>query len=160
MVKETEHLIGKLTSAGLLKPEVLKEQQISSLQTDAMISAILQATENISPVYICSFCLHDKTDPAYENGLLSQWRGYANGGFAIEFDELGIDEMALAENKLFRYQGILTNVVHYHDHEKHADLDRFDGLAAATNRLLFENGRKRRDDILASRTSTTTYDRS
>lgn len=37
-------------------------------------------------IYLTSFCIHTDTD-IYNDGLLSQWRGYAtDGGYAIEFD--------------------------------------------------------------------------
>lgn len=139
ITEETKRLSDQLIQLGLLKKDILLEgESIFSKQADVVLNSILRATENISPIYICSLCLHDPEQPAYKNGLLSQWRGYGSGGFAIEFDELQIDQLTLLENSSFRYQGLLTNVVHYDDHEQAAKLDRFDGLAKATHRNLFE----------------------
>lgn len=149
---ETKALSDRLIKAGLLNEELRREsEQIYSLQADALIGSIVRATENISPIYICSFCLHEPTDSAYQNGLLSQWRGYANGGFAIEFDELRIDDLREKEHRAFRYQGIMTDVVHYEDHAQRAKLERFDGLATAGHRVLFERSGKKFSDLFGKR---------
>jgi hypothetical protein len=67
---------------------------------------------------------------------LSQWRSYALGGFAVEFDEFGIDELTKEESAGWRYQGIITDRVVYEDHEGHVQPDRFKGMAGAFLRTI------------------------
>lgn len=140
VANEMETIVPELVKIGRLRPEVYEEygRKIHEMQADKVIDSVLIAIDKIAPFYITSFCIHDPTEPEYENGLLSQWRGYANGGFAIEFDELQIDELAKDENAAFRYQGILTEAVSYEEHIERARLDRFDGLAKSMLRVLFE----------------------
>ena len=54
--------------------------------------------------YIISFCAHT-SDQAYEqkNGLLSQWRGYAKGGYAIVFDTKKLCDLLRAEGDRYCY---------------------------------------------------------
>jgi hypothetical protein len=98
---------------------------------DAVFKTFFVTIERTSPFYVTSFCLHATTSDEYENGLLSQWRGYANGRFAIQFDESDIDKLTVLENQKFSHAGIITERVHYSDHAKHVDLSKFKGLAGA-----------------------------
>ena len=109
------------------------------MEADKVLDAMITAIERVAPFYIASFCLHSKSEPEYENGLLSQWRGYANGGFAIEFDEIELDRIAELEKLAFRYQGILRDKVSYFDHREKANSEIFDGLGRAMLRQLFED---------------------
>jgi hypothetical protein len=81
--------------------------------------------------------------------------GYARGGFAIEFDEFGIDALNHEENAGWRYQGIITDTVTYENHETRIDPDRFKGMAGAFLRTVIESNplrtvllRKQLDAIL------------
>src|SRR5262249_49372143 len=114
-------------------PVVFEQEAMKSVR------AMLKATNNISPYFITSFCIHDEGTYEYSHGLLSQWRSYALGGFAIEFDEVGIDEFVKEEKAKWRYQGILTNRVVYKDHEGHVQPDRFKGMAGAFLRTILNN---------------------
>lgn len=164
LAAENDNLIKRLIERKMLSEEILREygRYVGSLQADKALEAIASATENVAPIYICSFCIHSEADDAFQNGLLSQWRGYADGGFAIEFDELELDKLLRAEKESFKYQGILSNTVSYSDHAERANLPAFDGLATILTRRLFERasdgsnekmldeifGRKRFDDYL------------
>ena len=68
----------------------MKEHGGALFEKEAMnsVNSILRATNNISPFFITSFCIHHQGTYEYSHGLLSQWRGYARSGFAIEFDEV------------------------------------------------------------------------
>lgn len=73
----------------------------------------------IAVPYITSFCAHT-SDDSYErnNGLLSQWRGYAKGGYAIVFATKRLVDLYLRESKKFYYaSGFLGDVVYQHDKE-------------------------------------------
>jgi len=98
---------------------------------DAVFNTLLATIERTSPFYITSFCLHEEGSKAFEHGLLSQWRGYANGGFAIQFDEDDIDEMRNLEHAKFSHAGLLTEKVHYENHADKVDLTKFVGMAGS-----------------------------
>lgn len=158
LATENDKLIKRLIEREMLSDEILREygRQVGGLQADKALEAIANATENVAPIYICSFCIHSETDDAFTNGLLSQWRGYADGGFAIEFDELQLDKLVEAEQKLFKYQGITSNTVSYSDHSTRANLPAFDGLATVLTRRLFEgrdNGSNKKllDEVFGQR---------
>src|SRR5258706_1080187 len=76
--------------------------------------------------------MHDAGSEESEHGLLSQWRGYGLGGFAIEFDTDELDKLTQLENAQRSVQMISTRKVAYRDHEAKADLKRFEGLSRAT----------------------------
>ncbi|MES5482474.1 DUF2971 domain-containing protein [Bradyrhizobium sp. INPA03-11B] len=141
LTREIAEIVPELIRQQVLKEEIYKEHgaKIHEMQAEKVLDSMFVALEKIAPFYICSFCLHDRAEPEYENGLLSQWRGYANGGFAIEFDELALDELAKRENATFQYQGLLTETVSYDDHRDRAKLDQFNGLGRAMLRVLFED---------------------
>lgn len=68
--------------------------------------------------FITSFCTHsDHEDYERENGLLSQWRGYAdilqNGGFAIVFDTERLSEMVMRETEFYNLSALVFGDVVY-----------------------------------------------
>ena len=62
--------------------------------------------------YVTSFCAHtDDQDYERSNGLLSQWRGYGNGGgYAIVFDTKKMCSLYKLED-----EGISYNLLHFSD---------------------------------------------
>lgn len=139
LVEEFQELAPKLIKANLMKePETQAFLAGASGEfASSVINTVIQTINNLSPIYITSFCLHADGTPDHANGLLSQWRGYANGGFAIEFDEDGLDRIKAEEVDKHQYKGILTNQVWYDHHEEKAQLDRFKGIAAAALKVHF-----------------------
>jgi len=90
----------------------------------------VQAANNVTPFFVVSFCRHEEGTPAFEHGLLSQWRGYADtGGFAIEFDEEKLDRLLNAETQEFAYAGTKSADVRYDKFEEVFDPDTYKGLA-------------------------------
>ena len=120
-----------------------------------MFQSMDRATDNVSPYFITSFCIHDKNTPAYLDGLLSQWRGYARGGFAVEFDEYEIDALVEQEKQKWAYQGILSDAVHYRNFGDYVDLKDFDGFAATMFKEVLDevlpSAKKRLKEILGTR---------
>lgn len=76
--------------------------------------------------FITSFCAHT-TDQGYEqqNGLLSQWRGYANGGYALVFDTKKLTEFLKREGEHYYYTSSFFGDVVYHGDEE-AFVEEFD----------------------------------
>lgn len=69
--------------------------------------------------FITSFCAHDD-DEAYEreNGLLSQWRAYADGGYVLVFDTRNLWELADIEGRTYHLTALsLGDVVYEGDEE-------------------------------------------
>jgi hypothetical protein len=101
---QLKEIVPKLIARHLIHPSVATDygETIYRRESENMLQAMVKASNNTAPFFITSFCMHEKGTAVHEHGLLSQWRGYARGGFAIEFDEFGIDKLILAEReKLF-----------------------------------------------------------
>jgi hypothetical protein len=137
-VREYEQLVPKLIDRGQMAAEFLKEHGTNVYKLEAKNSArvMLKATNNVAPYFITSFCIHPRSSYEYQNGLLSQWRSYARGGFAIEFDEREIDDLTAQENKNWRYQGIITDTVVYDNHAEKVSSEKFEGMAGAFMRAI------------------------
>jgi hypothetical protein len=64
--------------------------------------------------YIASFCTHSNEPYQRENGLLSQWRGYAvGGGYCLVFDSPKLVQLLLEEWEARPYSYLNINPVHY-----------------------------------------------
>src|SRR5947208_1388829 len=81
LMEEFKHLVPKLIELGILKPELLEEygRSFYAAEAENCVNVMLKAVGNVSPYFITSFCVHQKSDYEYFHGLLSQWRGYARG---------------------------------------------------------------------------------
>src|ERR1700722_3134289 len=68
--------VPKLIEMKLIDAGVLQEfgRQFFAQEAEKSINAMLTAVNNTSPYFVTSFCIHDEGDPAYFDGLLSQWR--------------------------------------------------------------------------------------
>jgi hypothetical protein len=156
---EYARLVPKLIELKILDQNILREHGNAVFEDEAQksVTAMLEAVNNTAPYFITSFCIHNEGAYEYSNGLLSQWRSYALGGFAIEFDELEIDRLNKEESTGWRYQGIITDTVSYKDHEARVKPDQFKRMAGAFLRsilprfqFLSANQRKERDEILGT----------
>lgn len=73
---------------------------------------------NFFEPFVVSFCAHEG---AYEqsNGLLSQWRAYANAsGYALAFDTRLLHDFVLHETQKFAYGAVFIGDVIYDDEEE------------------------------------------
>lgn len=153
--KELREATPKLIERRVMDPKILTDfgDDLFRQEADNMLQAMSQATNNTAPYFIASFCVHEPNTSAYNDGLLSQWRGYAKGGFAIELDELGIDDLNAAERTRYRYQGIITDTVVYNDHESRVSKKDFEGLGTALLKSLIPKIADRLTDILGPKTT-------
>jgi Protein of unknown function (DUF2971) len=138
---ETAKITNKLVEEKFLSPDFYKEhgEQGHRLQAEALYRAMVRMGDTVTPIFVTSFCRHDEGTEVFENGLLSQWRGYASaGGFAIEFDEGGIDKLAGEEAKKYAYGGFRTEDVLYDRFEREFDARDYEGLAGAMIASIFE----------------------
>jgi hypothetical protein len=138
--RETRTFVPRLIEEGIIKPELLAAQGTNYYKDEVgrMFNSMASATDNVAPYFITSFCMHEEGTDHHADGLLSQWRGYARGGFALEFDEFEIDELTKRESAECRLQGILTNAVHYRDLDQFVEADRFKGFAASLFKAVLE----------------------
>jgi len=138
---EFKTLLPKLTERGAFRPEVMELAKGEGLrrESEKAIRAIQNAIDATSPIHITSFCRHQIDSADCEHGLLSQWRGYAQGGFAIEFDERLLDELMDEEHKHHSYQVLISRRVEYEDHAKASRREDFMGLGAACLKAAFEH---------------------
>ncbi len=127
-----EPFVEKYKSAGLAEKSVMKKEggplKIAREEAKALAdSAYSGAFEDtfkgpalIAP-YVTSFCSH-ADDQSYEqkNGLLSQWRGYANtGGYAFVFDTRKLLKLIDYERSGNNYvSGIIDDVIYDGDSER------------------------------------------
>jgi len=109
------------------------------LQAEGFFKTLIRLLNEVSPLFVLSFCRHDEGTEEFTHGLLSQWRGYGNaGGFAIEFDEIRIDELLKAEMERFAYAGWKSAEVIYEDYNKLFRIEDFKGVAGEMIRRMFE----------------------
>lgn len=132
--KQFHELMPQLVQIGAIKQGLYDEHGRSIHRTEAanVISSITRAAAKLAPFYIASFCRHSIGSHEYQNGLLSQWRHYGRGGFAIEIDEEELDQALFGENgegSRFHYDVLSTNEVRYSDHEEFVEPAQFDGIA-------------------------------
>lgn len=142
LTAELVDITPKLIELGVVRKELLSEfgRTIYPKEAENMYNSIVGVTNALTPFFITSFCEHAENTEAYENGLLSQWRGYGSGGgFAIEFDEAKLDECIKLEGKLFAYSGIKSQEVIYRDHDKQFDPEQFSGIAKAIMREMYQS---------------------
>jgi hypothetical protein len=151
LADEYARLVPKLIARRQMSPEILQEYGSNVYQMEAQnsVRVMLKAVNNVAPYFITSFCIHAKGDDEYENGLLSQWRSYARGGFAIEFDEKEIDQLNREEDKNWRYQGIITDAVTYDKHAEKVRPEKFKGMAGAFMRSIVPD-RPDNDEVLGT----------
>jgi hypothetical protein len=138
---ETAKITARLVEEKLLSAGFYKEhgEQGHRLQAEGMYQALVRVGENVSPVFVASFCKHDEGTEIFENGLLSQWRGYASGGgFAIEFDEDGIDVLAKRESEKYAVVGFKTEDVLYDQFERAFNAKDYEGVAGSMIADIFE----------------------
>lgn len=108
-----------------------------------MYNAISRAADNISPFFVVSFCRHLENSDHFRNGLLSQWRGYANGGgFAIEFDEDRLDQQKNIEMDQFEYLMTKTDDVLYENYSSLFDGKAYEGVAGGLIYKVFQAQKK------------------
>ena len=138
--REMADFVPKLIKRGILKDAILTENGPNYYQAEAgrLFDAYDRSTDNVAPPFITSFCIHTPDTPEFANGLLSQWRGYGRGGFAIEFEEAAIDDLAAKEYEAFAYQGVLTNQVRYRDFGDVVDPEKFKGWVATMFKVVLK----------------------
>jgi hypothetical protein len=136
---EFRNAVPKLKEVKAFKPGLLEAYGEGIYDTEArnVCSAVMRTIESVAPIYVTSFCMHPAASEESEHGLLSQWRGYGRGGFAIEFDADELDKLTLLENEKRSLQMIGTRKVAYRNHENVAELNRFEGLGLAALSSLF-----------------------
>lgn len=106
-----------------IEAKLIANQLIDVLYLKA-VSEFDNRKNKIFPTYsnpfVTCFCNHSK-DSSYmqQNGLLSQWRGYAaKNGCCIVFDTLSIIDLLEAECDQFNYLNIFFSDVTYSDERK------------------------------------------
>ena len=80
-----------------------------------MAEAIQTTTHRFNEPYLVCFSA-PANQRVRSDGLLSQWRGYGkDGGYALVFDALKLEELLKIEGALFWYQHAQWGDVHYHE---------------------------------------------
>jgi len=137
---EIREIAPKLRDKGLLKElEETHGTRIHRLLAEKFFSTLLRLVDNVSPFFVLSFCRHDEGSKEFAHGLLSQWRAYGEaGGFAIEFDEEGIDKLLETEMKTHVYAGWRSNDVRYENYDSLVSSEVFKGIAGELIRQLYK----------------------
>jgi hypothetical protein len=88
--------------------------------TSGFAKSITETSLKLNIPYVASFCAPIAGKPP-DDGLLSQWRGYGHdGGYAIVFDSVGLNELLLEEAKRFRYVFAIWSDVEYYNRDTQA----------------------------------------
>jgi len=100
--------------------EMLKEagdvESIKAIFFNGLSESLALTTLGLE-VYVTSFC-YPSTPRDLANGLLSQWRGYGHdGGYAITFDTLGLNDLINKEQTHYQHAFINFSDVDYHHDE-------------------------------------------
>jgi hypothetical protein len=96
-------------------------------------------TDKTTPIFITSFCRHDRNSDPYIDGLLSQWRGYgSSGGCAFEFDEEKLNTLISAEAEKYACTHISLRDVRYDRYEEALNAKALEGVAASVVRHVIE----------------------
>jgi hypothetical protein len=148
--REMGEVVPKLIERGVLDKQILEEmgQRLYVTESENIFRALVSATNSTSPFFISSFCLHEPGSEQYEHGLLSQWRAYAHGGFALEFDELELDELHSKEEQKHAYWAMMTNTVAYEKHQERAHPEKFAGVAKAMMREVVAKAKQDESDLI------------
>jgi hypothetical protein len=137
---ETSEIMPKLVENGFVKG--FYEFHGASghrLQAEGFYKSLVSTVENVSPLFVLSFCRHEETSPTFRHGLLSQWRAYAgSAGFAIEFDEAELDELAKIEAGTYAYAAMRSDDVRYANYRELFEPDAYKGVAGEFIRRIFE----------------------
>jgi hypothetical protein len=113
---------------------------VHHLAAEKLYGSFVRAIDNVSPFFVTSLCRHDEETQAYEHGLLSQWRAYANTiGFAIEFDEQQLDSLLSLETASHAYAGFKSADVHYDKYDENFEPRLYEGLAGEMIWQVFEH---------------------
>jgi hypothetical protein len=113
---------------------------VHHLAAEKLYGSFVRAIDNVSPFFVTSLCRHDEETQAYEHGLLSQWRAYANTiGFAIEFDEQQLDSLLSLETASHAYAGFKSADVHYDKYDENFKPRLYEGLAGEMIWQVFEH---------------------
>jgi hypothetical protein len=131
----------KLIREGKLQQDFILEygNQVFRAEATKLFDIALRTTDNHTPVFIASFCRHDLHSGEYQNGLLSQWRGYgSSGGCAIEFDEHQLLDLVEAERQKYAYTHVALADVRYDTYDDAVNKQAIEGVAAAVLRHLVD----------------------
>ena len=166
---EVAEITPKLIQKGWLDKKFYEQHGLSAHAGEAasMYRSIMTGTDNVTPLFVLSFCRHEEGSHAFAHGLLSQWRGYAgSGGFAIEFEEQQLGSLMKAENEKYAYVLLKSDDVLYEKYETLFDKDLYKGVAGELTRIIFEEagidisavtGRKDVDAIIPSIIATAPF---
>lgn len=138
---EFRDIIPRLQAVNAFLPGLMDSfgESIFDSEANNACRSVMKAIENVSPFYVTSFCMHGVDTDEYDHGLLSQWRGYGRGGFAIQFDEAELDKLTVMESERRSFQMLATRQVAYDDHKAHANLKNFEGLGASALGVAFRS---------------------
>ncbi len=109
-IKEACKTAEGLTFISAAGGQEVVEKDVPKQLLDALRAATLKLQ-----VYVTSFC-YTPSGPNFEDGFLSQWRGYGtDGGYAIVFDTQALNELLQDEQRRFIYSFGHWGDVDYYD---------------------------------------------
>jgi hypothetical protein len=150
--KEFREEADKLIAEGKMKSGFITQygDRVFADEANRLLDVAIEVTNRTSPVFITSFCRHEIGSEQWEQGLLSQWRGYGTyGGCAIEFDEAGIEGLIAIEKDNYAFSHVSLIDVRY-DNYAEVLTDHgvnVEGLARATLRQLLSGSDEEHQDL-------------
>lgn len=105
-------------------------------EIDHMIKSAYEAQQQVITPFIFSFCSHANDKDKTRDGLLSQWRGYGKGGYAIVFEAKKIEELIRLEVEVGSYNPLGWGDVIYEGNEEKLKLELGDQVEILSKYIL------------------------
>ena len=102
-------------------------EALAKRESSRLAAALFDFQNKLAPSFVVSFCRHDSEKSA-GHGLLSQWRGYASGGYCIVVNKEELLELIKGEQETSLDCSFAMGPVDYHNESRDDITEPFDKI--------------------------------